>query len=107
MKGDSETHPALSPDDEFADFETWDLGYLIVTKRTTPELRQFEYSRSALKHGLAQDEILGKNPFKGALQAFADVNQPKKIIVKNITDDLDDLADCHIVFVSRSQNTSS
>jgi hypothetical protein len=64
MKGDSETHPALSPDDEFADFETWDLGNIIVTKRTSPELMQHEYSRSALKHGLAQAETLGTNPFK-------------------------------------------
>jgi len=64
MKGDSETHSVLSPDDEFADFETWDLGNLIVTKRTSPELMQYEYSRSALKQGLAQGKILGKNPFK-------------------------------------------
>jgi hypothetical protein len=64
MKGDSETHAALSPDDEFADFETWDLGNLIVTKRTSPALMQFEYSRSALKHGLAQEKLLGINPFK-------------------------------------------
>ena len=64
IKGDSETHPALSPDDEFADFETWDLGNLIVTKRTNPELMRFEYSRSALKLGLAQGQALGANPFK-------------------------------------------
>ena len=64
MKGDSETHPALSMDDEFADFETWDLGNILVTKRTSPELMEHEYSRSALKHGLAQAEQLGTNPFK-------------------------------------------
>jgi hypothetical protein len=64
IKGDSETHPALSPNDEFADFETWDLGNLTVTKRTTPELMRFEYSRSALKLGLAQEQALGVNPFK-------------------------------------------
>jgi hypothetical protein len=64
IKGDSETHPAISPDDEFADFETWDLGNIIVTKRTSPELMQFEYSRGALKQGLGQLRSMGANPFK-------------------------------------------
>ena len=64
MKGDSETHPAISPDDEFADHETWDLGNILVTRRTSPELMQHEYSRPALKHGLSQAEKLGVNPFK-------------------------------------------
>jgi hypothetical protein len=64
IKGDSETHPAISPDDEFADFETWDKGNIIVTKRTSPEKMRFEYSRSALKLGLAQEKKLGANPFK-------------------------------------------
>jgi len=64
IKGDSETHPVLSPDDQFADFETWDKGNLIVTKPTSPELMRFEYSRSALKLGLAEQKTLGENPFK-------------------------------------------
>jgi hypothetical protein len=64
IKGDSETHPLISPDDEFADFERWDLGNIIVTKRTSPELMRSEYSRSALKLGLGQLQSLGENPFK-------------------------------------------
>jgi hypothetical protein len=64
IKGDSETHPAISPDDEFADFESWDKGNIIVTKRTSPDLMRFEYSRSALKLGLAQEQAVGANPFK-------------------------------------------
>ena len=64
IKGDSETHPLVSPDDEFANFERWDLGNLLVTKRTSVEQMQFEYTRAGLKQGLAQDEKLGVNPFK-------------------------------------------
>jgi hypothetical protein len=72
IKGDSETHPAISPEDEFADFERWDLGNIIVTKRTSPELMQFEYSRSALKQGLGQQKKLGVNPFKFGLIGATD-----------------------------------
>lgn len=64
IKGDSETHPLISPEDEFADFERWDLGNLLVTKRTSAEQMQFEYTRAGLKQGLVQAEILGENPFK-------------------------------------------
>jgi hypothetical protein len=63
MKGDGETHPALSPDDEFADFETWDKGQLGPAPKT-PDMIPREYAREALKRGLAWDAELGANPFK-------------------------------------------
>jgi hypothetical protein len=74
IKGDSETHPVLSPEDEFADFETWDKGNLVVTKRTSPEQMRFEYSRSALKLGLAQDKKIGANPFKFGMIGATDAH---------------------------------
>jgi len=63
MKGDGETHPALSPNDEFADFETWDRGSFGVTPHT-PGMLPREYAREALKRGLAYEQKLGLNPFK-------------------------------------------
>jgi hypothetical protein len=64
IKGDSETHPFLSPDDEFADFETWDRANLAMLKAHKDEFFPHEYARSALKLGLDQEKSLGVNPFK-------------------------------------------
>ena len=63
-KGDSETHPVLSPDDEFADYETWSGGNL--GGRVVPEGENLEgsYVRSALKRGLALGAELGTNPYQ-------------------------------------------
>jgi hypothetical protein len=63
MKGDGEAHPMLSPDDPFADFETWDKGQLGPEPKT-PEMLPREYAREALKRGLAYGATLGTNPFK-------------------------------------------
>lgn len=63
-KGDSETHPVLSPDDEFADYETWDFGNLDLTAKKTNAMLETEYTRSTLKNGLLLDTELGVNPFK-------------------------------------------
>jgi hypothetical protein len=64
MKGDSETHPVVSPKDPFADFESWDRANLAMLKKSTPEVKPFEYARPALKNGLAQAAAIGVNPFK-------------------------------------------
>ncbi|WP_406644630.1 DUF3604 domain-containing protein [Aliisedimentitalea scapharcae] len=64
IKGDSEAHPFLSPDDEFADFDTWDRSNLNGTQAKTPDMLQYEYSREAYKTGLMLEKTLGVNPFK-------------------------------------------
>lgn len=64
IKGDSEAHPFLSPDDEFADFDTWDASNLNGTQAKTQDMLQYEYSREAYKTGLLLEEQLGVNPYK-------------------------------------------
>ena len=71
MKGDGEAHPFLSPDDEFADFETWDSASFGAEPKTK-EMLPNEYAREALKRGLAHEAKLGTNPFKFGLVGSTD-----------------------------------
>jgi hypothetical protein len=66
IKGDGEAHPFLSPDDEFADFETWDAGNFgaIAAPNKSTEMLQHEYARSALKLGLSLEKTVGSNPYQ-------------------------------------------
>jgi len=63
IKGDSETHPTLSPDDPFADFERWDEFNISNTVKTTPDMYPGSYARSALQRGLALERSAGANPY--------------------------------------------
>ncbi|MDU8944282.1 DUF3604 domain-containing protein [Ovoidimarina sediminis] len=63
IKGDGEAHPMLSPQDEFADYYTWDKGSFGEQPKT-PEMLPREYARAAWKRGLAYEAELGVNPFK-------------------------------------------
>ena len=74
IKGDEETHPALSPDDEFADFERWDVGNINGSVPKAPEMLQYEYARSALKVGLKLERELGVNPFKLGMYGTTDAH---------------------------------
>ena len=83
IKGDGETHPLLSPNDEFSDYEVFRWGVTrsqpdskkpsedakggkeLTKIPTRPQLTPtYSYARSALKLGLSQDVALGANPFK-------------------------------------------
>jgi hypothetical protein len=72
VKGDGEAHPTLSPDDEFADFETWDWDNIGRTEAKEVWMLKHEYARSALKLGLEYENTLGVNPFKVGLIASTD-----------------------------------
>jgi hypothetical protein len=73
IKGDGETHPFLSPEDEFADYETWDIGNLDIPPAIkTDDMLAGEYAREALKTGLAIEERLGTNPYKFGMVGSTD-----------------------------------
>jgi hypothetical protein len=72
IKGDGEAHPMLSPNDEFADYGTWDKGNLNLSEPKQDDMLQYEYARSALKLGLQLEEQLGTNPFKFGLIGSTD-----------------------------------
>ncbi len=72
IKGDGETHPFLSPDDEFADYGTWDVGNLDLSQGKEQSMLQYEYLREALKNGLQLEEKLGTNPYKFGLAGATD-----------------------------------
>ena len=67
IKGDSETHPYLSPNDEFADFERW---WNVDFNKMEPGANSalpFNYARPALKLGLQLEDKLGVNPYQFGL----------------------------------------
>ncbi|MDH4070464.1 MAG: DUF3604 domain-containing protein, partial [Ignavibacteria bacterium] len=64
IKGDGETHPLLSPNDEFADYERWDQGNLDLSVLKKNEMLQYEYGRRALQTGLQLEQQTGANPYK-------------------------------------------
>ncbi|MEH6515045.1 MAG: DUF3604 domain-containing protein [Halioglobus sp.] len=64
IKGDGETHPFLSPNDEFADFGSWDIGNLNASELKKDSMLKNEYAREALKIGLEIEQREGVNPYK-------------------------------------------
>ncbi len=66
IKGDSESHPFLSPNDEFAGYGDagWELGNLTMQANKTTAMFAGEYVREALKRGLAIEARTGVNPYK-------------------------------------------
>ena len=68
-KGQSDTHPALSPNDEFADFEMF--THLLGTGGVVGKI-DYSYVRQALTNGVGYQELLGANPFKYGIVAGSD-----------------------------------
>ncbi|MDJ0655787.1 MAG: DUF3604 domain-containing protein [Xanthomonadales bacterium] len=70
-KGDSETHQKLSPNDPFADFETYE-HLLDPTATDAPEPDAGDYARTALMRGLQFEAKIGKNPYKFGMVGATD-----------------------------------
>ena len=80
IKGDSETHPKFSPEDEFADFETYE--HFIQTSKSKTPVSPGDYIRPALKTGLALEQKIGVNPYKfgfiGSTDAHSGLSSPEE-----------------------------
>ena len=71
IKGDGEAHPLLSPNDEYADYGTWDNGSFGPEPKTQ-DMLTYEYARDALQRGMALEASLGVNPFKFGMVGSTD-----------------------------------
>ena len=74
IKGDSEAHPFLSPNDEFSGFGVagWELNNLLSNQPKVSSMYAGEYVREALKRGLALEAQTGVNPYKFGLIGSTD-----------------------------------
>ena len=70
VKGTSDTHPLLSPNDEWADFEI--MPYMVAT--TSYSEPRGSYAREALMNGIALEASQGFNPFKFGLVGSSDTH---------------------------------
>ena len=74
IKGDSETHPELAPEDEFADFERFDFYLQAFPQAQGYKAQQGDTVRSALKNGLELQDSIGVNPFKFGMIGSTDAH---------------------------------
>ncbi|GLB47710.1 DUF3604 domain-containing protein [Neptunitalea lumnitzerae] len=81
IKGDSEAHPILSPNDEFADFETYDFA--LTPDGARPKPTKADYVRSGLKVGLELEEKIGLNPYKIGFVGSTDAHTGMSAIEEN------------------------
>ena len=71
LKGTSETHPSLSPNDEFASFEIF--TYLLGGATRSPKIHG-SYIREAYQNGLGMQDARGYNPYKFGLVGASDLH---------------------------------
>jgi hypothetical protein len=74
IKGDGEAHPSLSPNDEFADYGTWDKADIAGLNAKEDWMLPYEYARSALQIGMQLEQKLGVNPYKFGMIGSTDTH---------------------------------
>ncbi|HEY6388445.1 MAG TPA: DUF3604 domain-containing protein [Candidatus Acidoferrum sp.] len=72
IKGQSETHPLLSPNDEFSNYEI--SSYLLGLPSNNGRVDHIvgSYARQALKDGIAMQDVRGYNPYKFGMAGGSD-----------------------------------
>ncbi|HQV02821.1 MULTISPECIES: DUF3604 domain-containing protein [unclassified Novosphingobium] len=84
IKGDSEAHPFMSPNDEFAGYGTsgWDQANLLGNIKTKQSDLPGSYAREALKRGLLIEQRTGVNPYKfgviGSTDSHTSLSTPEE-----------------------------
>ncbi len=76
-KGNSETHPLMSPNDEFANYGVsgWEYGNLTLEgEPLSKEMMPTSFLRGGLLRGLEHEQELGVNPFKFGMIGGTDVH---------------------------------
>lgn len=81
IKGTSEVHPTLSPNDEFANFEIWD--YTLSADARPPQNRRGGYARTAYVAGLELAASGAGNPFKFGLIGDSDTHNSAAMVEEN------------------------
>ncbi len=71
-KGQSETHPLLSPNDEFASYELFEVILGLPADDGRIDRLHGSYSRQALKDGIAMQDVRGYNPYKFGMAGGSD-----------------------------------
>ncbi len=74
VKSSSDTHPTLSPNDEFADFELLFNGLIGTNDPVVISRIDYGFVRQALANGLQIEDKIGVNPFKFGIVAGADAH---------------------------------
>ena len=71
VKGTSETHPDLSPNDDWADFELYDMLIGMPVRATVDK---GSFVRPALGRGIGIEESLGANPYQFGIIGASDTH---------------------------------